>query len=99
LNPVADLAKSGRMENSTPLFSYLFKNVDSLNAELRDNILERQRTTPSTVKSNMGGWQSQIDFLNWDGSAVQTLRPLPWHCSGNRGSSALWLPTSRSSSI
>ena len=76
LNAVVDMAKNGRIENlfSTPLFSYLFKNVDSLNAELRDLILERERTTPSAVKSNMGGWQSQIDFLNWDASAVQTLR-------------------------
>jgi uncharacterized protein (TIGR02466 family) len=75
LNPVADMAKNGRIENlfPSPLFSYVFKNVDSLNAELRDLILERERTTPSAVKSNMGGWQSQIDFLNWGGSAVQTL--------------------------
>ena len=76
LNPVADMAKNGRIENlfPTPLFSYVFKNVDSLNAELRDLILERERVTTSAVKSNMGGWQSQIDFLNWDASAVQTLR-------------------------
>jgi uncharacterized protein (TIGR02466 family) len=76
LNPVADMAKNGRIENlfPTPLFSYVFKNVDSLNAELRDLILERERVTTSAVKSNKGGWQSQIDFLNWDASAVQTLR-------------------------
>jgi hypothetical protein len=102
LNPVADIAKNGRIENlfHTPLFSYVFKNVNSLNAELRDLILERERATSSAVKSNMGGWQSQIDFLDWDGSAVQTLRlylGLQWR--SRQSSSPLWLPTSRSSSI
>jgi uncharacterized protein (TIGR02466 family) len=74
-NPVADMAKNGRTEYlfATPLFSYQFKNVDVLNAELRDLILERERTTLSPVKSNMGGWQSQIDFMMWDNSAAQTL--------------------------
>ncbi len=75
LNPVADMAKNGRIEHlfPSPLFSYVFKNVDDLNAELRDLILEREKTTQSAVKSNVGGWQSQIDFLNWEGSAVATL--------------------------
>jgi uncharacterized protein (TIGR02466 family) len=74
-NPVADMARNGRIESlfSTPLFSYVFKNVDSLNAELRELILKRERTTASAAKSNKGGWQSQVDFLNWGGSAVATL--------------------------
>jgi uncharacterized protein (TIGR02466 family) len=72
LNPVADMATNGRIENlfPTPLFSHVLKNVDSLNAELRDLILERERTTPSAGKSNIGGWQSQADFLNWGGPAT-----------------------------
>jgi uncharacterized protein (TIGR02466 family) len=75
LNPVQDMATNGRIENlfSTPLFSHALKNVDALNAELRDLILERERTTPSAAKSNIGGWQSQADFLTWGGSAVSTL--------------------------
>jgi uncharacterized protein (TIGR02466 family) len=75
LNPIADMARNGRIENlfPSPLFSYMLKNVDTLNAELRELILERERTTPSAAKSNIGGWQSQVDFLNWGGSAVATL--------------------------
>jgi uncharacterized protein (TIGR02466 family) len=75
LNPVADMARNGRIENifPTPLFSYLLKNVDTLNAELRQLILERERTTPSAGKSNIGGWQSDVDFLSWGGSTVETL--------------------------
>jgi uncharacterized protein (TIGR02466 family) len=69
------MARNGRIENifPTPLFSHLFKNVDSLNAELRELILEREQTTPSAGKSNIGGWQSDVDFLSWGGSAVETL--------------------------
>jgi uncharacterized protein (TIGR02466 family) len=75
LNPVAEMARNGRIENlfPSPMFSHVFKNVDSLNTELRDLILERERTTPSVAKSNMGGWQSDVDFLSWGGSAVATL--------------------------
>ncbi len=74
-NPAADLARNGRIENlfPTPLFSYVFKEVESLNAALRDLILERERTTKSAKKSNIGGWQSDVDFLSWGGPAVATL--------------------------
>jgi uncharacterized protein (TIGR02466 family) len=74
-NPVQDMADNGRIENlfSTPLFSHVLKNVDALNAELRDLILDRERTNPPAVKSNIGGWQSEADFLTWGGSAVTTL--------------------------
>jgi uncharacterized protein (TIGR02466 family) len=75
LSPVSDMARNGRIEYlfPSPLFSYVFKNVGSLNAELRELILEREQTAPSMAKSNMGGWQSEVDFLNWGGSAVATL--------------------------
>ena len=75
VNRVQDVATYGRIENifSTPLFSHVLEDADSLNAELRDLILERERTTPSAAKSNIGGWQSDVDFLRWGGSAVETL--------------------------
>ena len=65
LNAVADMAKNARIENlfPTPLFSHVLKNVDDLNAELRDLILERERAMPSAGKSNVGGWQSEADLL------------------------------------
>src|SRR5262245_55743216 len=74
-NPVADMASNGQVENlfPTPLFSYVFRNAGPLNAELRDIILERERTTKSAKKSNIGGWQSDVDFLSWDMPAIATL--------------------------
>jgi len=75
LAAIADMARNGRIESlfPTPLFSYVFQGVEALNAELRDLILERERTMPSMAKSNIGGWQSDIDFLEWQTPAAQTL--------------------------
>lgn len=74
-DPIAEMASSGQVEYmfATPVFRYVFEHVDPLNAELRDLILERERSTPSTTKSNQGGWQSPPDFFSWSGSAVATL--------------------------
>jgi len=72
---VADMAKHGQIEYifPTPIFSYVLKNADALNAQLRDVILEHERTTPSVAKSNQGGWQSPPDFFQWDEPAVTAL--------------------------
>lgn len=75
LDPIADMAENGRLEHTfaTPVFRYVLKNVDLLNAQLCDLILERERTKPSMAKSNQGGWQSSPDFFDWGGSVVMTL--------------------------
>jgi hypothetical protein len=54
LGTITDMAKDGQIEHmfSTPVFRYVFKDVDTLNAALRDLILERERTIPSLSKSN-----------------------------------------------
>jgi uncharacterized protein (TIGR02466 family) len=78
LDTIADMAKNGQVEHlfPTPVFWHVFKNVEALNAELRDLILEQERAAPPMVKSNQGGWQSPTDFFTWGGSAVATLRHL-----------------------
>jgi uncharacterized protein (TIGR02466 family) len=72
---IADMVKHGQIENifPTPIFSYVLKDADGLNAQLRDVILERERTTPSVAKSNQGGWQSPPDLFQWDEPAVTAL--------------------------
>ena len=72
---IADIAKNGQLEYTfaTPVFRYVLKNGDSLNAQLSVLILERERTQPSMEKSNQGGWQSAPDFFRWNNSAVITL--------------------------
>ena len=78
LDPVADLARSGGTEHlfATPIFWHVFKNVDALNAELREQILAQEQAAPTMVKSNQGGWQSPTDVFRWPGTAVATLRRL-----------------------
>jgi uncharacterized protein (TIGR02466 family) len=75
VDPIADMAKNGQVENlfATPVFWYVLKEVDALNAELRDLILAQERAAPSMLKSNQGGWQSPSDFFRWEGPAVATL--------------------------
>jgi uncharacterized protein (TIGR02466 family) len=76
LDPMADIASTGQVENmfSTPVFWCVLRDVDALNAELRDLILEQERASTSMVKSNQGGWQSPTDFFHWEGAAVATLK-------------------------
>lgn len=72
---LVDIGRNGQVENifPTPIFWHVLKNGDELNAQLRDLILDKERTIPSTTKSNLGGWQSPPDFFHWAGSAVETL--------------------------
>ena len=77
-NPLADIAKNGQVENMfpTPIFWHVIKDCDELNVQLRDLILEKERSTMSATKSNMGGWQSAPDFFHWPAHAVATLEGL-----------------------
>jgi uncharacterized protein (TIGR02466 family) len=75
LNPMADMARNGQVENifPTPIFWHVLKGCNALNRELSDLILAKERATHSAEKSNMGGWQSAPDFFKWGGSAVAAL--------------------------
>ena len=75
---IADMVRHGQVEDifSTPIFWYVLKSAEALNSQLRDLILEHERTTPSVAKSNQGGWQSPPDFLDLEEPAVRSLRTL-----------------------
>lgn len=72
---IADMARNGQFEElfATPVFSHVLSDVGTLNAELRELILERERRTPSMSKSNQGGWQSAPDFFRWNEPPVAAL--------------------------
>jgi hypothetical protein len=76
LHATPDMDQHGGIEYvfPTPIFWYVFRNVEALNAELRDPILKQERATPSMAKSNQGGRQSATNFFSWGDSAVATLR-------------------------
>ena len=55
---------------ATPLVVYDVPDSAALNVELRRVIEEREKTHPTTQKSNMGGWQSSWDMDRWGGVAA-----------------------------
>jgi uncharacterized protein (TIGR02466 family) len=75
MNPMVDMARNGQVENvfATPIFWHTLKNCEGLNSDLRALILEREKSTGSATKSNMGGWQSAPDFFDWKAPAVAAL--------------------------
>ena len=52
---------------ASPLMLHNWSNSDELNAELRHVILERERAMRGRGISNVGGWQSNLDFRLWSG--------------------------------
>lgn len=74
-SPMADIARNGQIENifPTPIFWHVLKDSEGLNRDLRALILEKERSTASSVKSNIGGWQSAPDFFQWQVPAVESL--------------------------
>jgi uncharacterized protein (TIGR02466 family) len=59
---------------ATPLVKFDVPDGAALNVELRKAIEQREKSHPSTQKSNLGGWQSSWDMDRWGGtSAIQLL--------------------------
>ena len=60
IDPFDEIAGKGQLEYvfSTPIFSHVLKDAETLNAQLRDLILEMESCGPGVARSNQGGWQS-----------------------------------------
>src|SRR6185437_13661858 len=54
---------------ATPLVKFDVPGAAALNVELRRAIEQREKSHPSTQKSNLGGWQSSWDMDRWGGAA------------------------------
>src|SRR5215469_5591253 len=52
----------------TPLVTLDVPDAATLNADLRRVIEEREKSHPTTQKSNLGGWQSSWDMDRWGGA-------------------------------
>ena len=57
----------------TPVLTTVLPDSATLCAALEKVILAREKSTPSTQHSNLGGWQSDTELLSWGGSAATTL--------------------------
>jgi uncharacterized protein (TIGR02466 family) len=53
---------------ATPLITFDVPDAVALNIELRKVIEQREKSHPSTQKSNLGGWQSSWDMDRWGGA-------------------------------
>jgi hypothetical protein len=59
----------------TPVGNFHVPESEPVNRELRELVLDRERgDTQATRKSNVGGWHSHSDLMNWGGPAVGKLR-------------------------
>ena len=49
----------------TPIYRHLWPASGDLNTALKTMILARRAASPSTARSNVGGWQSSHDLMSW----------------------------------
>jgi uncharacterized protein (TIGR02466 family) len=59
---------------ATPLVNYRWPDSAALNQALAELIERAARSHPGIQKSNVGGWHSTLDFINWDVACVRELR-------------------------
>jgi hypothetical protein len=57
----------------TPLWLRTLKSADQINAALERAILSRRERSMGNRISNVGGWQSAPDLLQWPEPEVRTL--------------------------
>jgi len=55
---------------STPIARSLMADAAALNAQLRETIMAREKSHPTTQHSNLGGYQSSWDMEEWGGPAL-----------------------------
>jgi uncharacterized protein (TIGR02466 family) len=58
---------------ATPAVRFFMPEAASINATLKQTILAREKSHPSTQHSNQGGYQSSWDMESWGGPALQTV--------------------------
>lgn len=58
---------------SIPFVQYQVKDCESMNEDLKEIILKKEKEMETTLKSNQGGWQSEGDFFRWGGDSIEKL--------------------------
>ena len=59
---------------STPFVQCQWENSESLNSNLKNVILEREKIDSGVTRSNDGGWQSAGDFYRWSGESGKIVK-------------------------
>jgi len=58
----------------TPLVNYLWTDSEALHQQLIQHIQALEKKTRGVVKSNVGGWHSDLAFMQNSSACIQTLR-------------------------
>lgn len=64
---------------ATPVATLMLDQAQALNGDLRDRILEREKSDTGRQHSNLGGWQSGFDLQDWGGPSIQHLLQVLMH--------------------
>lgn len=59
---------------ATPIARMRVREAREINPGLRKAILDKEAASPSVTRSNVGGWHSTDDLLDWPGPDFETLR-------------------------
>jgi len=62
------------MAFGTPISSYLWADSDTINAELKNVILQKEKVDQGLIKSNVGGWHSKSGLFLWEADCVRKLQ-------------------------
>lgn len=57
----------------TPVACFPVENADEINSGIEHAILQRENTDRGLQNSNIGGWQSNLDFIEWPEPEIQEL--------------------------
>ena len=69
-----DLGDGTTLLFATPMLRLAIPNAAPVNAGLRALILQKAQALPGKAISNVGGWQSDNDLLEWDAPEIATLK-------------------------
>ncbi len=78
---------------ATPVVIVHVPDAAALNAALKDTILKRAEAAPSTDHSNLGGWQSDWDMMDWGGPATAKVLDLAKQTAGRMTQTRAGQPT------
>jgi uncharacterized protein (TIGR02466 family) len=70
----SDASEKVLMAFPTPIYKTVWPDAEAVNKALLRIVLAREKKEPSTARSNVGGWQSGHDLLNWPGPEIAQLK-------------------------
>lgn len=74
MKPSLPITESIELAFVTPIFKRQWPDAEAVNAGLRRNVLAREAEDGGVQRSNVGGWHSKEDLLEWPGPEVDALK-------------------------